>query len=226
MLLALAIAVGIFFRFYNLDRKLYWGDEVFTSLRISGYTEADFYRAFYDGRVVALEELQAFQGPGAEWSVLGTIRGLAVEKPEHVPLYFLAARSWVELLGNFIAARRALSALASVATILGVYWLGRELFGSARTGQVAAALVALSPFHVQYAQQARPYALWALLVVLASALLLRALRLDRRRLWILYGQPWWQPCTCISSRCSSCSPTPSTSGYRPAWPERPFQRGT
>jgi uncharacterized membrane protein len=30
------LVLGIFFRFVNIDRKIYWGDEVFTSLRISG----------------------------------------------------------------------------------------------------------------------------------------------------------------------------------------------
>ncbi len=37
-LIVMLLMVGIFFRFFNLDRKVYWHDETFTSLRISGYT--------------------------------------------------------------------------------------------------------------------------------------------------------------------------------------------
>ena len=32
------LVVGVFFRFANLDAKVYWHDETYTSLRISGYT--------------------------------------------------------------------------------------------------------------------------------------------------------------------------------------------
>jgi len=51
------ILLGIFFRFVNLDRKVYWIDETYTSLRISGHTETEFIQ-FFDGHVVNLKELQ------------------------------------------------------------------------------------------------------------------------------------------------------------------------
>ena len=36
------LVLGIFFRFANLEKKVYWIDEGYTSLRISGYTESEF----------------------------------------------------------------------------------------------------------------------------------------------------------------------------------------
>jgi hypothetical protein len=38
ILLVIILVLGLFFRFANLDRKVYWSDETFTSLRVSGYT--------------------------------------------------------------------------------------------------------------------------------------------------------------------------------------------
>ncbi|HYZ17491.1 MAG TPA: hypothetical protein VE591_13865, partial [Candidatus Acidoferrum sp.] len=52
---------------------------------------------------------------------------------------------------------------------------------------VLAALLALSPFQVIYAQQAREYALWTLLVLTAVWLLLRALRHGTVFAWIAFG---------------------------------------
>ena len=31
------LVLGIFFRFVNIDRKIYWHDEAYTSLRVAGY---------------------------------------------------------------------------------------------------------------------------------------------------------------------------------------------
>ena len=39
---ALALAAGVFFRFYEIDRKLFWQDEAFTALRVSGHSERDW----------------------------------------------------------------------------------------------------------------------------------------------------------------------------------------
>jgi uncharacterized membrane protein len=52
---------------------------------------------------------------------------------------------------------------------------------------IAIALTAISPFHVLYAQEARPYSLWTLIIVLSSWALLRALRLKNTRSWSIYS---------------------------------------
>ncbi|TAH23711.1 MAG: hypothetical protein EAZ10_12665, partial [Oscillatoriales cyanobacterium] len=43
-LIIAVLAIGILFRFVNLDRKFYWIDENYTSLRVSGYTEAEIIK--------------------------------------------------------------------------------------------------------------------------------------------------------------------------------------
>jgi hypothetical protein len=50
-----------------------------------------------------------------------------------------------------------------------------------------AALIAVSPFHVAYSQQAREYSLWTLLILISSALLLRGLRTGKLFLFVLHG---------------------------------------
>ncbi len=46
------LVIGIFFHFFNLDRKIYWYDEVFTSIRISGYTETEIAQQAFNNRVI------------------------------------------------------------------------------------------------------------------------------------------------------------------------------
>lgn len=181
------LVLGIFFRFINLDQKVYWYDETFTSLRISGYTEKEAIQQLYTGLEISPNDLQKYQRPNPEKSLLDTLKGLAVEEPQQSPLYFILVRLWVQLFGNSVAVTRSLSVLFSLLAFPCLYWLCRELFPSALTGWISLALLAVSLFHVVYAQEARPYAMWTVTIFLSSAALLRAMRLKTKSSWIIYA---------------------------------------
>lgn len=186
-LILLLLALGIFFRFFNIDGKFYWYDEVFTSLRISGYTEAAAVQQVARGQVITIEDLQKYQRPNPEKGVIDTIKGLAQEEPQLTPLYFVIARFWVQGFGHSVAVTRSLSAVISLLAFPCIYWLCLELFQSSLTGWVACALIAVSPLHVLYAQEARPYSLWTVTILLANASLLRAMRLKLISSWGIYA---------------------------------------
>ena len=82
------------------------------------------------------------------------------------PLYYMALGGWIQLFGASETALRSLSAVAASLAIPLVYVLGKELFDRSH-GLVAAALFALSPTAIYYAQEARSYAL-LLLPILAT----------------------------------------------------------
>ncbi|MEH2406129.1 glycosyltransferase family 39 protein [Nostoc sp.] len=186
-LIIIILTLGIFFRFINLDKKIYWADETFTSLRLSGYTTKEVESQLFDGRIVTIEDIQKYQRTNSQKQITDTIKGLAVEEAQLPPLYFLIARFWVKLFGNSIAITRSISALISLLIFPCTYWLCLELFGSSMVGWIAMAIMAVSPFNVLYAQEARPYSLWAVTIVLSSASFLRALRLKTKVSWLLYA---------------------------------------
>lgn len=84
----------------------------------------------------------------------------------HYPLYFLVVAGWVALFGDTAAQLRAPSVLFGSLTVPVAFLVARDLGGRA-AGHAAALLTALSPFAVTYAQEARPYALAMLLVLVA-----------------------------------------------------------
>lgn len=180
------LVIGIFFRFLYLDRKVYWYDEVFTSFRIFGYTEAEVIQQVSSRPVVSLEDLQQYQH-GAGRNLLDTIKSLATEDFQHPPVYYAIAHFWVKWLGDSIAVIRGLSALISLLVFPGIYWVCRELFLSPSVAWISMGIVAVSPFHVLIAQEARQYSLWTVLVLLLSASVLRAVRLCNRLSWRLYA---------------------------------------
>lgn len=183
----LIILVGSLARLYEVDRMVVWHDEVFTAMRAFGYEQAQIADVLFSGRVLTPAVLLGFQQPSPErgwgdtWSAL-------VGHPEHSPLYYLTARLAATLVREPLVALRGTSALLSLLLLPAIFWLARELFpANRRAAWIAAALVACSPLHLLYAQEAREYALWTAAVAASSAALLRALRRGRRGDWSLYA---------------------------------------
>ncbi len=123
------LALGIFFRFVNINKKVYWHDEVYTSIRISGYTGDEVGREIFTGQVIGAKKLQKYQQLSLEKGLDDTIKALAGH-PEHPPLYYLMARLWVQLFGSSVAVIRSLSAIISLLVFPCIYWLCWELFHS------------------------------------------------------------------------------------------------
>ncbi|HIK10832.1 MAG TPA: glycosyltransferase family 39 protein [Oscillatoriaceae cyanobacterium M33_DOE_052] len=181
------LVIGICFRFAHLDSKVYWHDEAYTSLRISGYTSAELRNERYERGVIRPEDLQKYQGPNDEKSLMGTINGLAKEEPQLPPLYFLMVRLWVQYFGYSVAMMRSFSAIISLLAFPCIYFLAVELFKSSSVGWLAVSLIAVSPFHLLYAQEARPYSLWTVTILLSSWTLLRAIRTKTKLSWVIYA---------------------------------------
>ena len=100
--------------------------------------------------------------------------------------YFLLLDVWTAVAGSkgeWVA--RLPSALAGVALVVVVWRLGALVAGP-RTGLVAALLTAVSPLVLQYAQQARPYAV-TMLALAVAALAVVETRRRRSWAWLLTG---------------------------------------
>ncbi|HBE18998.1 MAG TPA: hypothetical protein DEG17_15170 [Cyanobacteria bacterium UBA11149] len=207
-LIITVLILGIFFRLTNLERKIYWFDETYTSLRISGYTETEIVQKFSQPQIIGIQDLQHYQHLNPNSTLTDTIKSLIQEDPQHPPLYYVTARFWAQIFGTSVTAMRSLPALLSLLAFPSIYWLCQELFlsplkkksaspsttfvtpstppSATNIGWLAAAILAVSPFHNLYAQEARQYSLWTVTILLSSAALLRAIRLKTKGSWIIY----------------------------------------
>ncbi len=181
LLAAALVLVGVGLRFAGLERKVFWFNEVYSALRLSGAPGAELARGLPRGVVLESSALLRFQQLGPERGIRDTVRELAAAEPQHPPLYFALLWLHAWLFGASPWALRALSALFASGAIAALGWLAAELFGCRRAAWFSAAALALCPLAVRYAQEARPYSVWLLLFLAASALLLRALRTRSRR---------------------------------------------
>ncbi|HLZ09494.1 MAG TPA: glycosyltransferase family 39 protein [Chloroflexota bacterium] len=134
-------------------------------------------------RLYHLESQSIWVDEGFSWEVargrLATILTTLATDDRHPPLHYVLLWATMRLAGSTEFALRFLSAGAAILAIPLVFVLGRRL-GDNRVGLVASALLAISPFHVWYSQEARMYALLATLGLASWVLWLRLLdRPDR-----------------------------------------------
>jgi hypothetical protein len=109
----------------------------------------------------------------------GEIPGL-LRQDGSPPAYYLLLHAWTQIAGTSEAALRAPSLLFTLLAVPAALWAGRSLFGR-EAGWVCAILAAVLPFLTTYAQEARMYALVALLSVGVAATFLHAFAFGRRR---------------------------------------------
>jgi 4-amino-4-deoxy-L-arabinose transferase-like glycosyltransferase len=116
---------------------------------------------------------------------LGNLLGNFVQPGENGPLYTLGLALWMKIFGTSEIAVRLPAAIAGTLAIPAMYGLGRALRGP-RLGVIAAALLAVSPYAHWYAQDAKMYSLVVLLTIVATWLLLVAVRRGGAA-WVAYG---------------------------------------
>ncbi|WP_414517474.1 glycosyltransferase [Nostoc sp. PCC 9305] len=159
------LIVGISLRLTNLTAKPPWTDEFATLVFSLGNT---FLSVPLDRAIAPDILLQPLQlNPAA--TIGDVIHNLATQD-SHPPLYFVLAYLWMKLFpsdGGLVSlfGARLLPAIIGAASIPCVYVLGRVAFRSSLVGNLTAAMMAVSPYGVFLAQEARHYTLAILWVI-------------------------------------------------------------
>ncbi|MBD2040802.1 glycosyltransferase family 39 protein [Microcoleus sp. FACHB-672] len=197
LLLLVWVAAGTGLRFTQLDRKSPWTDEFSTMVFSLGNS---FRTVPLDQAIplnVLLEPLQpAFTNTGLITSVQNVIHHLLGES-NHPPVYFILANLWMHLFppaGEYVSlwVVRGLPALLGVLSIPAIYGFSRLAFRSRLIGQLSAAVMAISPYGIYLAQEARHYTLAILLVIASLSCLIIAVQcIDQHRSMPVWGAFIW-----------------------------------
>lgn len=99
----------------------------------------------------------------------------------HPPLYYWALRAWDILFGDSLFALRSFSAFFGVLTIYFVYLFVRDAFKNERLALISTLLIAVNPFQIQYATEARMYTFGTFIIALSSWFLVKAIESNPSR---------------------------------------------
>ena len=135
-----------------------------------------------DAQSLWWDELKTVQRASMSWAALLT--DLAGHRA-HLPLYFGLMRGW-GILGNSAFAVRLFSVVWGVLGVAGIFQLGRRLT-STSVGLTAAFLLAISPFHIWYSQEARMYSFLPSVLIFSHISLLKASEETKWTNWLSYA---------------------------------------
>jgi uncharacterized membrane protein len=181
--------IGLGLRLANLTGKPPWTDEFSTLVFSLGNT---FLSVPLD-QAIAPDILLSPLQPNPAANIGDVIHNL-VTQDTHPPLYFVLAHYWMKLFpsdGGLVSlfAGRSLPAIIGAISIPSVYVLGRVAFRSPLVGNLAAAMMAVSPYGIFLAQEARQYSLAALWVTASLTCLVIAIRHIQNRtplpIWVV-----------------------------------------
>ena len=165
-----AIALGAILRFWHLDLKPLWMDEVITAIFSLGKT----YNDLPLGVVFPLERVQELFTFQPKVSCAEIAENIA-RQSTHPPLFFCSMHAWLGWLSplgqDWVEKLRELPALFGVAAIAAIYAV--NLAFSKTSGLTAAAVMAVSPFAIYLSQEARHYTLPMLLITLGLLALMQ-----------------------------------------------------
>lgn len=185
------IAVGACLRFTNLTTKPLWTDEFSTMV----FSLGNSFRTVPLDRVISMAELLQPLQPNPQAGVGAVIYNLLTES-NHPPLYFVLTYLWLQLFPLdqglvSVWAVRSLSAVLGVVSIPAAFGLAWFAFRSRVAAQLAAAVMATSPFGIYLAQEARHYTLpilWAIASLTCLIFAVRALHQNQTLpLWLCGG---------------------------------------
>jgi uncharacterized membrane protein len=176
----------------RLTAKTPWTDEFATIVFSLGHS----FRTVPLDQAISIDVLLKPIQPDPSTGI-GDVIHYLLKQSNHPPLYFVLAHLWMRLFppeDGIVSmwAARSLPALFSTLSIPAMYGLGYLAFRSRLVGQMAAAIMAVSPFGIFLAQEARHYSL-AILWVIASVccLIVAVQKLYQRTLLPLWvGLTW------------------------------------
>lgn len=191
ILLLVWVAIGAVLRFVYLDLKPLWTDEFATIVFSLGHS----FRTVPLNQAISAEALLQPLQSDSQGSIRAVVQHLMTEST-HPPAYFVLAHLWMQLFPAeglvSMSVVRSLSVLFGVSSIPAVFGLGWLAFRSRLVGQLAAAMMAVSPFGIFLAQEARHYTLATLWVIASLCCLIVAVRSIRGAkslpLWV--GLTW------------------------------------
>lgn len=137
----------------------------------------------YNNTLIALWHDEAFSVlmPRYSWGEMFYRLGLDV----HPPLYYILLKIWIIFAGDSLFVLRLFSVIFGVLTIWAGYLFVKAAFGNKKLALLSALFLAINPFQIQYAVEARMYTLGTFLILFSSYLLVRAL--ENKKYWLWYG---------------------------------------
>ncbi len=180
------ITVGIFLKFYRIDYRYFWYDEVSTIMHTSGISPDEYLKEYPLNEVVNIsyyhDLLHLNKQNHTVKSQLKGIWGMTNLNPLHYMLLVF----WHRIAGDQDVCYRYFNVLIFLFTLPFLYLLSKRLFKTRLAGLISLSMFAVAPFFQYYTVEARYNMLCTFLIICNALALITAIDKKKIKWWILY----------------------------------------
>jgi uncharacterized membrane protein len=181
------VLIGIILKFYRIEQKLFWFDEICTVQHTSGITDSE-----YPG-LIPLNEVKninfynnLYHLNKQNYAIGAQFKGL-FSSTQLTPMHYVFLMFWYRIIGDDYSDYRLFGVFVFILTLPFLFLLAKRLFKSNLAGWVAVSLYAISPYINLFTQEARYYILWSFFLIVLHYLLLQAIKHNNIRWWIAHS---------------------------------------
>ena len=179
----LVLVIGISFKFYHIDYRYFWFDEMATVVQTSGLNEKGIDQLAPVNEIAGLDYYKSL----VRLNDLNLTLAQQLKGQLHTmnlnPLHYFLLAFWHRLAGDSVIALRGFSIFFLLLSLPFIFLLAKKLFNNHLSGWIAVSLFSVSQYAQQYSHEARYITLTIFFIVAASYFMLEAL--DRKKFY------WW-----------------------------------
>jgi uncharacterized membrane protein len=181
------ILFGVFLKFYELNSKLFWVDEISTVFYTSGTNGETIQKSIPINQIKSFGYYESLlRHSTKDYSLTKEIAGI-LSDTHLTPAHYIFLTLWYRLVGDNDMDYRLFSIFIFILSLPLVFLLAKNLLNTYLAGWIATSLYAVSPIIHFEAQEARYYILWVFFFILTNYLFLQAIKRNRAIWWIFYS---------------------------------------
>jgi uncharacterized membrane protein len=181
------VLLGTILKFYQLNSKLFWADEISTVIYTSGINGDSIQNSLPVNQIERFSYYDSLLHLSTQpYSLKNEVAGI-LSDTHLTPAHYVFLTLWYRLVGDNDMDYRLFSVFVFVLSLPFVFLLARSLFNTYLAGWIAMSLFAVSPFIHTEAQEARYYILWVFFFILTNYAFLQAIKHNKATWWVFYS---------------------------------------
>lgn len=181
------LILGILFKFYHLNSKFFWQDEVSTVLYTSGINNEILLQRIPVNQIVSFEfYYNLLHHRIKDYSLADEVAGI-LSDTHLTPAHYIFLTVWYRVVGDTDIDYRLFSLFIFILSLPFMFLLAKSLFSSQVAGWISISLYAVSPLIHYEAQEARYYIVWVFFFIVSNYLFLQAIKYNSLLWWFVYS---------------------------------------
>lgn len=178
--------IGIMLKFYHIDYRYFWLDEISTIEQTSGLNRDGMLNLVPENEIVSIAHYKSMLRLNEHNLTLGNQLKSQMNTVNLNPLHYALLAFWHRIVGDKPVHFRYFSLLLFLLTLPFVYLLSKKLIGFELSGWIAVSLFSVFAYFHYYAHEARYIMLCVFLIVSCSYFLLKASERNQLKWWLGY----------------------------------------